>query len=71
MFKWTSEAWRDLREDKESFTKLLEKTGCLMTVDGSEDEKIQPQGYPGYQVFSPKDTLGIFLRLWYPGYPKD
>ena len=35
MTKWTSEACRDLREDKELFTKLLEKTGLLMTVDGS------------------------------------
>ena len=39
MTKWTSEACRDLREDKEFFTKLLEKTGLLMTVDGSGDEK--------------------------------
>ena len=37
--KWTSEACRDLREEKELFTKLLEKTGLLMTVDGSGDEK--------------------------------
>ena len=48
MTKWTSEAWRDLREDKELFTKLLEKTGCLMTVDGSGDEEIQPQGPKDY-----------------------
>ena len=37
------DSWQDLREDKEFFTKLLEKTDCLMTVDVSEDEKIQPQ----------------------------
>ena len=46
--KWTSEARRDLREDKELFTKLLEKPGCLMTVDGSEVEKIQPKGLKDY-----------------------
>ena len=40
MTKWTGEAWQDLREYKEFSTKLLEKTGCLMTVDGSGDEKI-------------------------------
>ena len=33
-----------LREDKEFFTKYFEKTACLMTVDGSGDEKIQPHG---------------------------
>eukprot|EP00794_Sanderia_malayensis_P014737 gene14737-16272_t len=44
MTKWTGEAWREIREDQEFFTKLFAKTGCLMTVDGSGDEKIQPQG---------------------------
>ena len=48
MTKWTCEAWRELGEDKEFFTKLLEKTGCLITVDGSGDEKIQPQGLKDY-----------------------
>ena len=48
MTKWTSEAWRDRGEDKELFTKLLEKTGCLMIVDGSGDEKIQPKGLKDY-----------------------
>ena len=48
MTKWTGEAWRDLREDKGFFTKLFENTGSLMTVDGSEDDKIQPQGLKEY-----------------------
>ena len=39
MTKWTSEACRDLREDKELFTKLLEETGLVMAVDGPGDEK--------------------------------
>ena len=33
---------------QEFFTKLLEKTGCLMTVDGSGDEEIQPKGLKDY-----------------------
>ena len=45
MTKLTSETWWDLREDKEFFTKLLEKAGCLLTVDGSGDKKIQPEDY--------------------------
>ena len=44
MTKWTDKEWQDRREDKGFFTKLFEKTGCLMNVDGSGDEKIQPQG---------------------------
>ena len=48
MTKWTGEASREIREDKEFFTKLFEKTGCLITVDGSRDSKIQPQGLIDY-----------------------
>ena len=44
MTKWTGEEWWDRRENKEFFTKLFEKIGCLMTVDWPGDEKIQPQG---------------------------
>ena len=30
--------------------KLFEKTGCLITTDGSQDEKIRPQGLDAYTV---------------------
>lgn len=39
MTKWTAEAWKELSADKMFFTKLFEKTGCLITVDGSDDDK--------------------------------
>ena len=29
---------------------MWEKTGCLITVDGSEDKKIQPGGLSNYEV---------------------
>ena len=48
MTKWTGEAWRELSADKDFFQKLFEKKGCLMTADGSEDEKIKPQGLEDY-----------------------
>ena len=34
----------------------FEKTGCLITADGSEDEKIQTEGMPGYIVLPPVDV---------------
>ena len=34
----------------------FEKRGCLITADGSEDEKIQPEGMPGYIVHPPVDV---------------
>ena len=34
----------------------FEKTGCLITADGSEDEKIQTEGMLGYIVLPPVDV---------------
>ena len=45
---WIGEAWRELKESHALFTKLFEKTGCLMTVDRSCDENIKPQGLDNY-----------------------
>ena len=33
--------------------KCWEATGALMTADGSEDDKIKPEGLPNYQVMPP------------------
>ncbi|XP_028404065.1 tigger transposable element-derived protein 2-like [Dendronephthya gigantea] len=49
MTKWTAEAWRELSKNKEFFRRLFEKTGCLLTADGSNDDKICPQGLDNYQ----------------------
>ena len=48
MTKWTGKAWRELRQDKLFFKKLFQKTGCLMTIDGRDDELIRLQGLDGY-----------------------
>ena len=32
---------------------MWEKTEFLLTADGSEDEKISPEGLPGYDVHTP------------------
>ena len=34
----------------------FEKTGCLITADGSEDEKIQLEDMPGYIIPPPVDV---------------
>ena len=34
----------------------FKKTGCVITADGSEEEKIQPEGMPGYIVPPPVDV---------------
>ena len=50
---WVGSAYRKASKD-EKFQSMLyrsfEKIGCLITADGSKDEKIQPEGMPGYIV---------------------
>ena len=50
MTKWAGEAWKELSKDMDLFTKLLQKTGCLITADGSGDDKIRPQGLDPYLI---------------------
>ena len=49
MTKWTGDAWDDMQHYKDIFRKAFERTGCLMTVDGSGDDLICPQGYENYE----------------------
>ena len=48
MTQWTGEAWSELKENKGFLKRLFEKTGCLLTIDGSGDEYITPQGLEDY-----------------------
>ena len=52
---WVGNAYERVISDKyaEFRRKMWEKTGCLITADGSEDEKISPEGLPGYAVHPP------------------
>lgn len=43
-----------MSEHYKSFVwRVWEKTGCLITADGSDDAKIQPEGLPAYKVQPP------------------
>jgi len=46
--QWTGEAWSHCCTDHHFFKRLFEKTGCLMTADGSDDANISPQGLKDY-----------------------
>lgn len=48
MTQWTGEAWSEFKENKGFLKRLFEKTGCLITIDGSGDEYITPQGLADY-----------------------
>ena len=48
MTKWAGDAWDEVKRNNDIFRKAFQCTGCLMTVDGSEDDLIHPQGYDNY-----------------------
>ena len=52
---WAGEAWKKLTSPKYEalLRKCWERTGCLITADGSEDDKIKLEGLPNYQVPPP------------------
>ena len=52
---WTGEAYKELVGEKyQKFRwSQFEKTGCLITTDGSEDDKIAPEGLEDYTVPPP------------------
>ena len=56
---WVGNAYQKASKD-EKFQSMLyssfEKTSCLITADGREDKKIQPEGMPGYIVPPPVDV---------------
>lgn len=49
MTKWAGASWRKLVKDQGFITKLFQKTGCLITMDGAEDEVVRPQGLDDYK----------------------
>ena len=49
MTKWVGDAWNELQCYQDFFRKAFQRTGCLMTIDGSEDYLIKPQGYESYE----------------------
>ena len=58
--QWVGKAHRRLQDPKyDHFRRnCFERTGCLMTADGSEDHKINPEGLPGYKPMAPMPTSG-------------
>ena len=48
MTKWACAVWRVLVKDRDFMKRLFQKTGCLITIDGSDDEMTKPQGLEDY-----------------------
>ena len=58
---WVGKAFEKLQTSPYEHAKwrCFERTGCLITADGSEDEKIMPEGMPDYVVPRPLPTMII------------
>lgn len=48
MIQWIGYVWRELVFKLDFIRKFFEKIGCLITVDGFQDEKIRLQGFDVY-----------------------
>ena len=53
--QWVGNAWKKLCGPEYEHLRLRcwQKTACLMTADGSEDQFITPEGLPGYKLPPP------------------
>ena len=70
--QWVRNAWQELCSSKYDHLskRCWEKTGCLITADGSEDSKITPESLVDYKVPPPlsyyqhtKPNLGQALQI--------
>ena len=53
--KWVGNAWDiTFKSCKYEPDKCFEHTGCLLTLDGSEDDKVKIQGLPNYRPPPPQ-----------------
>ena len=63
MTNWCGEAWKKLNSGdyNDYFKKCWETTGCLIIANGSEDDKIKPEGLPNYKVPPPIDYIEAMI----------
>ena len=52
MTHWIGEAFEKLQGSKYDYSRwqCFERTGCLITADGSDNDKIKPDGMPDYLI---------------------
>ena len=58
--QWVGEAYEKIKSsDYDHFRwRCFQKTGCLITADGSEDNEIMPEGLKDYEVIEPLPMQG-------------
>ena len=68
---WVGEAWNSLSGPDYDHLRqrCWEKTGCSMAADGSDDDKISPEGLPDYHAPPPADYLPVAETTPIPNEP--
>ena len=65
--KWVGEAWEVIfKSGKYNPDKFFEHTGCLLTLDGSEDHLIKIQGLPYYNPPPPPPAVRVEVVEEFP-----
>eukprot|EP00733_Pompholyxophrys_punicea_P000763 Pompholyxophrys_punicea_v1_NODE_270_length_2442_cov_14.718894.p3 type:complete len:114 gc:universal NODE_270_length_2442_cov_14.718894:690-349(-) len=60
---WTDVAVKKVNERYESIWSYFLNTGCLITIDGSKDERILPK-YPDYKISRDFETFPCEKQMW-------
>ena len=59
--QWVGKSWEKIHDENSSYQNCLwryfEKTGCLLTADGSDDCKVNPEGLENYVVPPPANFI--------------
>ena len=50
MTKWVGEAWSKVGKMKDSIIRSFKKCGLSVALDGSEDDQVNIEGIPNYQI---------------------
>lgn len=50
MTKWVAEAWKEINRNKETVIRSFKKCGVSLTLDGKENDEINIEGIPDYEM---------------------
>ena len=50
MTKWVAEAWKEINRNKETVIRSFKKCGLSLTLDGKENDEINIEGIPDYEM---------------------
>ena len=48
--KWVAEAWKEINRNKETVIRSFKKCGLSLTLDGKENDEINIEGIPDYEM---------------------